>query len=192
VTFSLFNGVVRTYAQLPAFWRSWTYYFNPSTYWIGGVLAATLPGVHVTCSSHEMATFRAPPGQSCEEDATSFVEQVGMGYLTTLGGVAGGGAGGASGSEPVCGFCLFCNGTESLSTLNIHPDQKWRDLGISCAFFVSNWALVYFFIYTVRVKGWTFGLGWLFGLFGRVVDAVVAVIRRFVGREGSRKRGAGE
>jgi ATP-binding cassette, subfamily G (WHITE), member 2, SNQ2 len=192
VTFSLFNGVVRTYAQLPAFWRYWMYYVNPSTCWIGGVLAATLPGVQVTCSPHELATFRAPPGQSCEEYAASFVEQVGMGYLTTLGGVAGGGAGGASGSEPVCGYCLFRNGTEYLSTLNIHPDQKWRDLGIFCAFVVSNWALVSFFIYTVRVTGWTFGLGWPFRLFGRVVDAVVAVIRRVVGREGSRKRGTGE
>ena len=33
VMFSLFNGVVRPYSMLPAFWRYWMYYVNPSTYW---------------------------------------------------------------------------------------------------------------------------------------------------------------
>ncbi len=33
VMFSLFNGVVRPYSQLPVFWRYWMYYVNPSTYW---------------------------------------------------------------------------------------------------------------------------------------------------------------
>ena len=32
VIFSLFNGVFRPYDQLPAFWRFWIYYANPSTY----------------------------------------------------------------------------------------------------------------------------------------------------------------
>lgn len=31
-------------------------------------------------------------------------------------------------------------------------------------------SLVYFFIYTVRIKGWTFGFGPLFGLLGKGVD----------------------
>jgi hypothetical protein len=31
---------------------------------------------------------------------------------------------------------------------------------------------VYFFIYTVRVKGWTFGFGPLFGFLGKGVELV--------------------
>lgn len=42
VMFSLFNGVVRPYADLTAFWKYWMYWVNPSTYYVGGVLAATL------------------------------------------------------------------------------------------------------------------------------------------------------
>ena len=37
--------------------------------------------------------------------------------------------------------------------------------------------LVYFFIYTVRVKGWSFG----FGFIGRVAGAVVGTIKESVG-----------
>jgi ATP-binding cassette, subfamily G (WHITE), member 2, SNQ2 len=38
--------------------------------------------------------------------------------------------------------------------------------------------LVYFFIYTVRVKGWTFGFSTLFGALGRVVEKVKALFNR--------------
>ncbi|KAK7755320.1 ATP-binding cassette transporter snq2 [Diatrype stigma] len=45
-----------------------------------------------------------------------------------------------------------------------------RNLGIFLAFCVSNWALVYFFIYTVRVRGWKFGFDRLFGGLGKALD----------------------
>lgn len=31
---------------------------------------------------------------------------------------------------------------------------------------------MYFFIYTVRIRGWSFGLGPLFGMLGKGVDLV--------------------
>lgn len=31
---------------------------------------------------------------------------------------------------------------------------------------------VYFFIYTVRVKGWSFGFGTLFGALGKLVELI--------------------
>jgi ATP-binding cassette, subfamily G (WHITE), member 2, SNQ2 len=42
----------------------------------------------------------------------------------------------------------------------------------------SNWFLVYFFIWTVRVKGWSFGFGKLFGALGKGVDAVKKPFKR--------------
>ena len=44
------------------------------------------------------------------------------------------------------------------------------DFGIFLAFCISNWALVYFFVYTVRVRKWTFGFGLVFGGLGKLLD----------------------
>lgn len=56
-----------------------------------------------------------------------------------------------------------------MSTLNVAPRDKWRYFGIFLAFCISNWALVYFFIYTVRIRGWTFGFANLFGGLGKLL-----------------------
>jgi ATP-binding cassette, subfamily G (WHITE), member 2, SNQ2 len=50
------------------------------------------------------------------------------------------------------------------------------DFGIFLAFCMSNVMLVYFFVYTVRVKGWTFG----FGPLGRGIGKVFGVVKRAV------------
>ena len=164
VMFSLFNGVVRPYAQLSPFWRSWMYYANPSTYWIGGVLAATLPSVPVTCAPTEAAYFNPPPGQTCAQYAAAFVHSVGAGYLTN------------PSASTDCGYCPYTNGTQYLANLNIGPGDKWRNLGIFAAFCVSNYALVYFFTYTTRVRGWSFGLSTVFGVLGKGVGIITGVL----------------
>ncbi|KAG4425656.1 hypothetical protein IFR04_001118 [Cadophora malorum] len=159
VMFSLFNGVVRPYAQLSVFWRYWMYWLNPSTYWIGGVLAATLSDTEVQCMPQEAAYFNPPPGQTCSSYASSFVDAA-TGYLMN------------PNDTTNCGYCQFSSGVEYMQTLNIEPKDKWRYFGIFLAFCISNWALVYFFIYTVRIKGWSFGLGRLFGYGGKLVEAI--------------------
>jgi ABC-type multidrug transport system permease subunit len=113
VMFSLFNGVVRPYEQLSVFWRYWMYYVNPSTYWIGGMLAATLDGQPVECTPAETAQFDAPPGQTCQEYAGSFANASG-GYLLN------------PDSTSVCQYCPYETGNDYLRTLNISADEKWR------------------------------------------------------------------
>jgi hypothetical protein len=41
-------------------------------------------------------------------------------------------------------------------------------------FVATNYMLVYFFIYTVRIKGWSFGFGALFGFLGSLVEKIKA------------------
>ncbi|KAL8726248.1 MAG: hypothetical protein Q9166_006836 [cf. Caloplaca sp. 2 TL-2023] len=171
VMFSLFNGVVRPYSQLSVFWKYWMYYLNPSTYWIGGVMAATLPSVNVECASQEAAYFDPPPGQTCGGYAGNFVAEAARGYLTNPEGT----------SE--CGYCPYRTGEEYMASLNVVPSDKWKYLAIFLAFCISNWALVYFFIYTVRVKGWSFGLGYVFGGLGRGVEAVKGSVKKMIGRK---------
>lgn len=157
VMFGLFNGVVRPYAMLPVFWKYWMYYVNPATYWIGGVLAATLDGIPIDCTSQETAMFDAPPGQNCAAYANDFLQQA-PGYLLNPDATSG------------CMYCPYSTGNDYLSTLNIQAGEKWRDFGIFLAFCISNWALVYFFVWSVRIKGWSFGFGKLFGGMGKGVD----------------------
>ncbi|KAI9051036.1 hypothetical protein LZ554_005144 [Drepanopeziza brunnea f. sp. 'monogermtubi'] len=158
VMFSLFNGVVRPYDQLSVFWRFWMYYVNPSTYWIGGILAATLNNTPVECAPTEAAYFNPPPGQTCSQYASAFADAA-TGYLTN------------PDATTNCGYCQYSSGVDYMRTLNIEPRDKWRYFGVFLAFCISNWALVYFFIYTVRIRGWSFGFSTLFGLGGKLVNA---------------------
>ncbi|KAI1076620.1 ABC-2 type transporter-domain-containing protein [Whalleya microplaca] len=165
VMFALFNGVVQPYSMLPVFWRYWMYYVNPSTYWIGGMLAATLDGVSVQCEPSETAQFDVPPGQTCQSYAGGFAQTAG-GYLLNPNASSG------------CQYCPYSVGNQYLATLNIDADEKWRDFGIFLAFCVSNWVLVYFFIYTVRVRDWSFGFGYVFGALGTFIGMLKKTFTR--------------
>ena len=77
-----------------------------------------------------------------------------------------------------CGYCAFTSGVDFMRTLNIEPKDKWGYFGIFLGFCFSNWFLIYFFIYTVRVRGWTFGLSSLFSTLGKGVDALKKPFKR--------------
>jgi len=169
VMFSLFNGVVRPYSQLPVFWKYWMYWVNPSTWWIGGVLAATLDGIPVNCSSSEAAHFNPPPGQTCYEYANDYTMQI-NGLLKN------------PTDSNDCQLCLISSGNQYLESLNISASDKWRDFGIFLVFVFSNWFLVYFFIYTVRVRGWAFGFDYLFGGLGKLLDLIKKPFKRVMAK----------
>lgn len=126
---------------------------------IGGVLAATLNNIPVNCTPDETAHFNPPPGQTCTQYAGAFAQKAG-GYLLNPN----------AGAD--CQYCQYTTGNQYLATLNIKADEKWRDFGIFLVFCCTNWMLVYFFIYTVRIKGWGFGFGYLFGGFGKLAALV--------------------
>ena len=165
VTFGLFNGVVVPQPQMNVFWKYWMYYLNPSTYWIGGILAASMPGIQIQCANSETALFNPPPGRTCASYAGNFVSSIAKhGYLVNPEDTA------------VCRYCPYSNGTEYIAPLNVVPSDKWKYLPIFLAFCISNWALVYFFIYTVRVKHWGFGLGYVFGTGQKLIDLLFAAV----------------
>ncbi|KAI9823558.1 MAG: hypothetical protein M1819_001165 [Sarea resinae] len=180
VIFSLFNGVVRPYSQLSVFWRYWLYYLNPATYWIGGVMSATLSHVAVTCADQELVLFRPPPGTSCTAYTALMAQKQGYLSSSSYGGPNSG----------VCAYCPLASGTEYMKTLNVEPKDKWGYFGIFLGFCFSNWALVYFFIYTVRIRGWTFGASSLFGAVGKAVGKLVKLVAARKKKTGEPKEGA--
>ncbi|KAJ5612686.1 ABC multidrug transporter atrF [Penicillium lagena] len=145
VMVNLFNGIVRPYAAYPVFWKYWMYYVNPVTWWLRGVLSAILPP--------------STSSQTCAQYAGNFVNEIAKaGYLVE--------------SDGVCQYCPYKNGSEYMAQLNVHADDKWHCFGIFLAFVIINWFLVYFFIYTVRVRGWSFGFGYVFAAAGALVNAI--------------------
>ncbi|KAJ5441500.1 CDR ABC transporter [Penicillium cf. griseofulvum] len=165
VMVNLFNGIVRPYAAYPVFWKYWMYYVNPVTWWLRGVLSAVLPQVQIECTSREATHFNPPPGQTCSAYAGDFVDSAKVGYLVNPQATAD------------CQYCPITDGVQYMANLNVHLDDKWRCFGIFLAFVIINWALVYFFIYTVRVRGWSFGLSTLFGAGGLMIDRVKGLFK---------------
>ncbi|OQD78445.1 hypothetical protein PENDEC_c001G03921 [Penicillium decumbens] len=163
VMVNLFNGIVRPYSDYPVFWKYWMYYVNPVTWWLRGVLSSILPAVQIQCAEEEFTHFNAPPGQTCGQYAGNFVQNIaGVGYLDSS----------TINSSENCKYCPYSTGAQYMASLNVHRGDKWRCFGIFLAFVIINWTLVYFFIYTVRVRGWTFGMGYLFGLAGLAIEAI--------------------
>jgi ABC-type multidrug transport system ATPase subunit len=165
VMVNLFNGIVRPYADYPVFWKYWMYYVNPVTWWLRGVLSAVLPDVKIDCAPLEATHFNPPPGQTCDAYAGGFVDSAKVGYLVNPQATAD------------CQYCPYTDGVQYMANLNVHVEDKWRCFGIFLAFVIINWALVYFFIYTVRVRGWSFGIGSLFGMAGLMVDRVKGLFK---------------
>ena len=156
-----FNGVFIPYASFPVFWRYWMYYVNPVTYWIRGSLAGTVSSTQIICSPVELSHFNPPPNQPCLDYAGDFVSKIAKsGYL------------GNPDATSDCTYCAFSSGEEYLRTLNVQSDDKWKCMGIFLAFCIINWALVYFFIYTTRIRGWSFGLGFVIASISSVIGAI--------------------
>lgn len=161
VMVNLFNGVVRPYDSWPVFWKYWMYYVNPLTWWIRGELSSILPSAQIVCAPQEATYFTPPPGQTCGSYADNFVNNIArVGYLVN------------PNATSECSYCPYKDGREYMHTLNVQDNDKWHCFGIFLAFVFINWFLVYFFIYTVRVRGWSFGMGYVFGLAGAVIGGL--------------------
>ncbi|KAJ5376401.1 ABC multidrug transporter atrF [Penicillium cosmopolitanum] len=160
VMVNLFNGIVRPYADYPVFWKYWIHLVAPRC------SLRNSPAVQIDCADLEATHFNPPPGSTCQEYAGNFVDNLAqVGYLVN-----------GSATEN-CQYCPYKTGAEYMANLNVHEDDKWRCFGIFLAFVIINWALVYFFIYTVRVRGWSFGLGYLFGGFGLAIESVKGLFK---------------
>ncbi|RFU75353.1 brefeldin a resistance [Trichoderma arundinaceum] len=128
-----FCGVVVPPPSLPTFWRSWMYHLSPFTYLMEAFLGAAIHDHPVQCNSSEFARFSAPPGQTCESYAGSYISQAG-GYVQTA-------------ADGLCEFCQYATGDQFGVGFNVEYSHIWRDFGIFCGFIVFNYSLVYFFTF---------------------------------------------
>lgn len=82
------------------------------------------------------------------------------------------------GASNDCQYCQLSVGNQYLEMLNIKASDKWQDFGIFLVFVCTNWMLVYFFIYTVRIRGWRFGLGYIFGPLSNAIDKIKKPVKK--------------
>ena len=111
----LFNGVLRPQSQMPAVWKYTMYYVAPFTYWIGGILSATLAGQPVICNSSDLNWFLKPDSMTCMEYAADWINQT-TGYLVD----------GEDGTGR-CGYCQYSVADE-VSCNSLTYESLFEDL----------------------------------------------------------------
>jgi hypothetical protein len=77
----------------------------------------------------ETAVFDPPPGQTCTQYAGAFAQSSG-GYLLQ------------PDATQNCMMCPYSEANSYLATINISPEDKWRDFGIFLVFTATNYMLV--------------------------------------------------
>lgn len=114
----------------------------------------------IQCDNNEIATFNAPPGQTCESYAGPFAQM--SGYVQTN-------------PDGSCGYCQYANGDQFGTSFNIKYSLVWRDFGIMWAFVVFNFIVVY-------------ACSWLYLSGGRRIKASVSPTQRRQQKEKSKKQ----
>jgi ATP-binding cassette subfamily G (WHITE) protein 2 (SNQ2) len=99
-----FCGIVVPYVGLPHFWRSWMYWLTPFKYLLESFLGVIVHNQPVRCIAREEAMFSSPPGMSCQQYASAFIQKVG-GYVE-------------DGGNGMCAFCQFSNGDQFVSSFS--------------------------------------------------------------------------
>ncbi|KAG0380213.1 hypothetical protein BGX24_009550 [Mortierella sp. AD032] len=128
---NLFCGVVMPYASMPKFWRSWLYWLDPYHYIVEGLVTTQLHGLEVRCHPTEYSIFQPPSGQTCIGYARAFIERA-----TTTGYIAN------ENATADCQYCQYSMGQDFYRNLNMDNAHRWRNIGISCIYLVSNCVII--------------------------------------------------
>ena len=119
------------------FW-TWMYYVSPLTYWMRGMLSATLANNAVTCSSTELVRFSPPANATCAEYMAPYMKVAG-GYLVKPDALAD------------CQFCSMADTNAFLNSIYSKYDERWYYLGVMIAYIALNMILCTFFYWLARV-----------------------------------------
>ncbi|KAM5353211.1 hypothetical protein ACJZ2D_016892 [Fusarium nematophilum] len=136
-----FNGVVQPKDLMPAVWRYTIYYIGPFTYWISGIVTMILAEVSVRCLDSEFIRFKSPPNTTCGEYAGEWLSG-NKGYLEN------------TSAFDECGYCRYSAGEDYVASLGLGRHVAWPYLGIFALFTISNYGLVYVFVYVKSVRNW--------------------------------------
>lgn len=95
------------------------------------MVVTELHDLPVVCAQEELNKFVAPAGMSCGAYMAEYFSNGGIGYLV-------------DNATSACEYCAYKVGDEFYGQLDLHFNDRWRDLGILAAFIGSN--LVFLFL----------------------------------------------
>ncbi|KAK5084523.1 Multidrug resistance protein [Lithohypha guttulata] len=122
----IFCGVLAGPSQFPGFWI-FMYRVSPFTYLVEGMLATAVKDAAATCLDIDFLRFPPPADQTCQSYLDPYIAQAG-GYLQP----------GTEQSTTNCSFCQLSSTNTFLQSVNINPNNAWRDFGIMWAFIIFN------------------------------------------------------
>ncbi|KAF9544056.1 hypothetical protein EC957_012442 [Mortierella hygrophila] len=134
---NLFCGVMISKELMPKFWSSWMYWLDPYHYVIEAITTVQLHNVPVICKNDEFSKFYPPPGQTCGQYASAFMEKA-TGYINNLN------------ATDFCQYCQYKVGQDFYEPLSMDFDNRWRNLGILCLYICFNIFMVLVAIRFVR------------------------------------------
>ena len=131
--FVAFCGILVPYAQIERFWRSWFYWLNPFTYFIGSLLNFSIAGMQLSCSEPEAVLVDPRSGMTCGNYLADYLEDQGLGrHLLN------------PDATSACQICPYTSGIDWLRTKNLEGRlQGWRYIGILAAFVVVFYAAIF-------------------------------------------------
>ncbi|ORX47212.1 hypothetical protein DM01DRAFT_1410327 [Hesseltinella vesiculosa] len=135
----LFCGLMQPPKAMPYFWRVWMYPLDPYHYLMEGLVVNVMSGVPVICGDGDWIPINAPPGQTCGAYFKDFFAAGNLGYIQDDN---------ATGS---CNYCQYTVGDDFFETnIGWSIDNRWRDFGILCAYWIFNIFAFAGFVYIFR------------------------------------------
>ena len=80
-------------------------------------MSAVVHDQPVVCPPGEFAEFVPPQGQTCQQWAQPYIQQVG-GYLAD------------PSNTTLCQYCEYANGDQYAASVDVYYSNHWRDYGI--------------------------------------------------------------
>ncbi len=150
----MFCGVVAPPPLLPYFWRVWMFPLTPFKYVIETILGIVLTDQPIRCATGELSTIQPPPGQTCDSYLSNF--SVNINRLTTpaqdkmnipaaLQGYY------IAQADGTCSYCTYRLGTDYMASIEMNPQNRFRDIGILMAYCVFNILLFFFGFWLFRI-----------------------------------------
>lgn len=125
LVFHLYSGITAPYSTLAAVVKYTLYWINPFRWMMGALMESEISDISIRCDPSEFSKFNPPPGLTCGEYITPYIQRSGVGYIDN------------PDSTEDCNFCSMSSGNEFLSS--------WGDLSSS---YISR-DIIIFFIYLI-------------------------------------------